>query len=329
MRRLGTPVVAAAAVAAALLAGAADNAKSTLSNRCGGATPIDTSAPLGHATPLGAVLWISVYPYQPGYPTKAVVMAKRAINEPITLRAWNCTSDRPLRFWYLGGLPFRHVPVTATALRRTGTLRATFGPPFPARGMRGGYLMFWRTGVWKIAAYRSGQRIAKAVVTSVRSGAPHRPLHLPHLRQGTRCPMSPSHVAHQGTDRQQTLTGRGPAYLMSVGSAPGGRISIGFSARDSLGWYGQKTPWVIDRSYDGPILVRGARIGRPGQVRFAYGYGDHRRELNWDTGADQGSPPDPDFRFLASATLFRAPGCYAFQIDGTSFSEIVVARVTR
>jgi len=141
--------------------------------------------------------------------------------------------------------------------------------------------------------------------------------------------MSPSHVAHQGTDRQQTLTGRGPAYLMSVGPAPGGRISIGSSARDSLGWYGQKTPWVIDRSYDGPILVRGARIGRPGQVRFAYEYGDHLRELNWDAGVDQGSPPDPEFRFLASATLFRAPGCYAFQIDGTSFSEIVVARVTR
>jgi hypothetical protein len=74
---------------------------------------------------------------------------------------------------------FRHVPVTATALRRTGALRATFGPPFPARGMRGGYLMFWRTGVWKIAAYQSGHRIATAVVTSVWSGAPHRPCTFP------------------------------------------------------------------------------------------------------------------------------------------------------
>jgi hypothetical protein len=264
VRRLGTPVVAAAAIAAALLAGAADNAKSTLSNRCGGATPIDTSAPLGHATPFGAVLWITVYPFQPGYPTKAVVMSQRAINEPITLRAWNCTSQRPLRFWYLGGLPFRHVPVTATALRRTGTLRATFGPPFPARGTRGGYLMFWRTGVWRIAAYQGGQRIATAVVTSVRPGAPHRPLHLPHLLPGKRCPISPSQTARWGTDGLQTLTGRGPAYLIG-----GGTISIALSARDSLGWYGQKTPWAIRRSYDGPILVRGARIGRRGQVRFA------------------------------------------------------------
>jgi len=125
------------------------------------------------------------------------------------------------------------------------------------------------------------------------------------------------------------LTGRGPAYLIVVGDAPPGTISIALSARDRLGWYGQKTPWAIDRSYDGPILVRGARIGRRGQVRFAYEYGDHLREIHWGTGTDQGSPPDPDFRFLASATLFRASGCYAFQVDGTSFSEIVVVRVRR
>jgi hypothetical protein len=105
-------------------------------------------------------------------------------------------------------------------------------------------------------------------------------------------------------------------------------ISIALSAHDSLGWQGQKTPWAVRRSYSGPILVRGARIGRRGQVRFAYGYGDHLRELHWDVGADQGLPPDPGYRFLASETLFRAPGCYAFQIDGTSFSKVIVVRVT-
>jgi hypothetical protein len=156
----------------------------------------------------------------------------------------------------------------------------------------------------------------------------HRPLHLPRLAPGQRCPTSPSHAAPWGTAGQQTLNGRGPAYLIGVG-APGGTISIAGSARDSLGWYGQKTPWAIKRSYEGPILVRGARIGRRGQVRFAHGYGDHLRELQWDAGADQGSPPDPNFRFLASATLFRAPGCYAFQIDGSTFSKIIVVRVRR
>jgi hypothetical protein len=175
-----------------------------------------------------------------------------------------------------------------------------------------------------IAFAVEGASLASAASSSVASGAPHRPLHLPHFRPGKRCPITPSQVARWGTDGLQTLTGRGPVYLIGDGT-----ISIALSARDSLGWYGQKTPWAIRRSYDGPLLVRGARIGRRGQVRFAYGYGDHLRELHWDAGADQGLPPDPSFRFLASATLFRLPGCYAFQIDGTSFSKIVVARVTR
>jgi hypothetical protein len=170
----------------------------------------------------------------------------------------------------------------------------------------------------------AGASVTPAASSSAGTGAPHRRLHLPHLRPGKRCPISLSQTARWGTVGQLTLTGRGPAYLIG-----GGRISIALSARDSLGWYGQKTPWAIRRSYGGPILVRGARIDRRGQVRFAHGYGDHLRELQWDAGADQGLPADPSFRFLASGTLFRAAGCYAYQIDGTSFSKIVVVRVTR
>ena len=100
-----------------------------------------------------------------------------------------------------------------------------------------------------------------------------------------------------------------------------------FSSPDRQGWYGQKTPWVISRKYKGPLLARGARIDRRGQVRFAYAYGQHLRELYWEAGADQGSPPDPDYRFLAAETLVRARGCYAFQADGTSFSTVIVMRV--
>lgn len=153
----------------------------------------------------------------------------------------------------------------------------------------------------------------------------HRPLHLPHLQPGRHCPVSPS----RAWTSEQRLNGRGPVYLVGVGGARGGTIGIDMSVRDSLGWFGQKTPWAISRSYDGPLLVRAGRIGRRGEVRFAHGYGDHLRELYWQAGMDQGSPPDPDFRFLASATLFRAAGCYAFQVDGATFSKIIVVRVKR
>jgi hypothetical protein len=153
----------------------------------------------------------------------------------------------------------------------------------------------------------------------------HRPLHLPRLAPGKRCPINPSHNSPWGNG--QRLVGRGPAYLITVGGA--GSTSIAISVRDKLGWYGQKTPWVVERSYNGSILVRGARIGRRGQVRFAHGYGEHLEELQWEAGADQGSPPDSNYRFLASTMLVRAPGCYAFQIDGDSFSKIIVVRVRR
>jgi hypothetical protein len=126
---------------------------------------------------------------------------------------------------------------------------------------------------------------------------------------------------------QVRLIGRGPAFLVDVGRADPATIYMNFSFPDGQGWYAQKTPWMVSREYEGPLLVRAARIDRRGPVRFAYGYGQHLRELYWAAGADQSLPRNPDYRFLASSTLVRTRGCYGFQIDGTSFSSVIVARV--
>jgi hypothetical protein len=149
-----------------------------------------------------------------------------------------------------------------------------------------------------------------------------RPLHLPKLKAGQNCPVSPSRVWAPTTG--QRLNGRGPAFLVSLDKAT---VRMNFSYPDGGGWYAQKTPWVISREYDGPVLVRGARLDRRGGVRFARGYGEHLRELYWDAGADQSLVPDPNYRFLASSTLVRARGCYGFQVDGDSFSRVIVVRV--
>ena len=196
-----------------------------------------------------------------------------------------------------------------------------FVPAMDHRGERGSWR---RAGIAAVTVAVAAT--AWAVASALASDGLHRPLHLPRLRPGQRCPVSPSRPL---ADSGRPLNGRGPVYLLGVGGARPGTITIDWSLPDSPGWYGQKTPWMISRPYGGPILVRGARIGRRGQVRFAYGYGDHLRELDWPAGADQAPAPDPNFRFLASATSFRAPGCYAYQIDGTSFSEIIVVRVPR
>jgi hypothetical protein len=155
-------VVLLATASAVLLAGAAAPSASVF-GRCGSATAVDRTAPLGRAIPVRGVLWLAVYPFDPGYPTKAVVVAQRPIRDRVVLRGWDCASGSRLRFWYRDGLPFTDLPVPAASLRATGSLSAAFGP-WPARGMHGGYLMFWHSGGWKITVYEHGRLIGSAIV---------------------------------------------------------------------------------------------------------------------------------------------------------------------
>jgi hypothetical protein len=155
----------------------------------------------------------------------------------------------------------------------------------------------------------------------------HRRLHYPHVGAHSRCPVRGSGESDGG----QPLNGTGPAYLMSVGGAWWGVIQVFDPYRDAKGWLGQKTPWEIDRQYAGPLLVRGRRLDRRGPVRFAPSYGQHLRELRFPTGSGSDVTselgPSPRFRLLATSTLFRHGGCYGLQVDGTSFSEVIVMRV--
>jgi hypothetical protein len=139
---------------------------SRVSSRCGRVTPIDQSAPIGRATPLGHVLWLAVYPFAAGHPTKAIAMAQRRLRKPVVIRGWDCANGSRLRFWYRNGLPFSGVPVSSARLRRTGTFSASFGPWQP-RASRGGYLMYWHGGAWKLGAYSGGRAIGTAVVLAL------------------------------------------------------------------------------------------------------------------------------------------------------------------
>ena len=84
-------------------------------------------------------------------------------------------------------------------------------------------------------------------------------------------------------------------------------------------WQGARVTWVAS-GYRGPILIRGHELGGPHAVGFGEGHVPYD-ELQLD-GGSYGAPPGQWLSF----TRVRGPGCYGYQIDGTSFSEVVVFR---
>ncbi len=111
-------------------------------------------------------------------------------------------------------------------------------------------------------------------------------------------------------------------------SVPGGWINLGYSQRDRQGFRSAKLPWEVKIRYRGPLLIRARRLDGPAEIRFwqpplapssetqlAW------RSIVWPKNHWHG------YQFLASAIWTTHPGCFGFQIDGTSFSEKLVVRV--
>lgn len=115
--------------------------------------------------------------------------------------------------------------------------------------------------------------------------------------------------------------GLGPGPVWPVGFGATGRQPLGESA-DGV-WHAVKVLWAASPAYQGPILVRGGRIDAEGAVRFSLN-GPVGGEEELERGAGQTPPVG---RTWPSYTLVQGPGCYAFQIDGTSFSYSVVFEV--
>jgi len=160
-----------------------------------------------------------------------------------------------------------------------------------------------------------------------------RPVKLPTMPADGKCPVSAAHQLPQagGFSGPYLAIGEGPFRMTGDGH-------VGFefppgpdSGYQGTGWGGQKVIWSIDESYGGPVLLRGGQLD-----------GDH--ELRFDRylgalGQDAGGTAHDELAYPAlaggnvdrtppSAVRLQAPGCYAIQADGTSFSEIIVFEAT-
>jgi hypothetical protein len=139
-----------------------------------------------------------------------------------------------------------------------------------------------------------------------------RPLKLPVVRSGSACPVTPI------TSRKVDVVdprGHGPFYL-------GGPMPQG-----NFPW--NKTVWVLNDGARGPVLFRGGRVDGTGSLKFSGNPAD-KSEIGVTLSSGGGvsasfyervidSGPDDAF-FVYPATR----GCYALQVDGASFQDVIV-----
>jgi hypothetical protein len=171
----------------------------------------------------------------------------------------------------------------------------------------------------------------------------NRPLNQPALAADGSCPSDASHDVHavvtSGKGGPNFGFGPGPAYLSGI-------VQIYPGAFDN-------EIWMIDATYRGPVLIRGHQVNGTGVVSFQppttfagmnfSGAGapppgpsvatvtvagevmTFYAELDIPA-AEAGFPPT-SWRLFFARTHIDAPGCYAFQLDGLTFSTVIVFHV--
>lgn len=148
-----------------------------------------------------------------------------------------------------------------------------------------------------------------------------RPLHIPSTAGG-RCPTSRGrHVATPAFDA--TALGRGPVRVTSdnAGDLRHGEVR----APRTSGWLAPKTHFFSVPAYQGPFLVRARSVGRGAPIRIGGTPADAIPELIVPPGPT--SNTTKGWREVPAFTFVKEPGCYAWQIDGLTFSEVIVARI--
>jgi hypothetical protein len=146
-----------------------------------------------------------------------------------------------------------------------------------------------------------------------------RPVRVPSLEVGSPCPVATprGELANVAPGVVGTAFGAGPAYP-GLGSSARAELFFRYppppeSIDYGSEWSGQKVMWILATGFHGPALVRGSQLDGPHELRFDRGVVPSReRRLSGPSG---GYP---------SSTRLRAPGCYAYQVDGLRFTYLIV-----
>jgi hypothetical protein len=146
-----------------------------------------------------------------------------------------------------------------------------------------------------------------------------RPLQLPVLASGPACPVSGGR-SFRNSQFGGIALGVAPVQPLAGGSQATRGILLFRRYQGRPGWFGVKTLWFAPPSYQGPVLIRGRRLDGPGRIVMGEG----------PTLLDPQLAPGPTlngtggWREWPGATWLRKPGCYAWQVDGEGFSNVIV-----
>ena len=88
-------------------------------------------------------------------------------------------------------------------------------------------------------------------------------------------------------------------------------ITVPVSSFIGSSWKGARVTWR-DSGYSGPVLIRGRQIGGPHAVGFGVGRVPYDELQLYAPGQWQ------------TFTRVRSGGCYAYQVDGSAFSTVIV-----
>jgi hypothetical protein len=143
---------------------------------------------------------------------------------------------------------------------------------------------------------------------------------------GAPCPVfKPRTIASAGP-----ALGSRPVYL-HFGTADRSTLRMPYPAPDTspaagTGWTLGKVSVLLAKRFHQPFVVRGRRIDGPGELGFSGGRG--RRPFEAMQFPARGSTARVgSYRFWGLLVWATTPGCYALQVDGLSFSHVVVVRI--
>ncbi len=91
-------------------------------------------------------------------------------------------------------------------------------------------------------------------------------------------------------------------------------------------WLAARVTWRAAVGYRGPLLIRGRRLGGAGVVGFGEGHRPYDELQLMNSGRGEATASGGGRAWLSLIRVQR-PGCYAYQVDGTDFSRVIVVRV--